>query len=136
MTAQRRPLEATLTPDCVTKAISDLNSASWCAARAEGCHAATGHFGAGNISNVLRYMGKAAHHLGLMLISPRNSEARVIDLEAGLAAALAREAALRDLLNERDGGNHDADCKALRATGPKLCNCGHDAVVAALAVKP
>jgi len=66
----------------------------------------------------------------------RRAELRLSEIVLQRDAALAREASLRDLLNERDGGNHDADCKALRATGPKLCNCGHDAVVAALAVKP
>jgi len=98
MTAQRRPKPTTITRIGVTNAIWSLSGATWFAARAEGCHAATGHFGANNIPNVIRCVGEAAHHLGLMLISPRNSEARVIDLEAGLAAALAREDALRAAL--------------------------------------
>ena len=39
-------------------------------------------------------------------------------------------AELRKVLTERDGGSHDADCKALHHWGPaKPCNCGHDEVV-------
>lgn len=53
---------------------------------------------------------------------------------AELAAANAREAGLRALLINRDGGSHDEDCKARRyANSDGLCNCGHDEVVAALA---
>ena len=55
-------------------------------------------------------------------------------LAAELAAANAREAGLRALLINRDGGSHDEDCKARRyANSDGLCNCGHDGVVAALA---
>ena len=100
MTAQRRPKPTTITRIGVTNAIRYLSAATSFAARAEGCHDATGHFGANNIPEVIRCVDQAAHQLGLMLINPGIRDIRVTDLEAGLAAAHAREAALRGLLFE------------------------------------
>ncbi len=45
-----------------------------------------------------------------------------------------RERVLVGALINRDGGSHDEDCKARRyGNSDRLCNCGHDEVVAALA---
>jgi len=79
VTAQNEPLEATITLTGVTNAIRCLSAATRYAARAEGCHAAIERFGLGNIPEVIRSMREAARHLGLALIDPSNSEARVID---------------------------------------------------------
>ena len=38
---------------------------------------------------------------------------------------------LRELLRERDGDTHDADCK-INNPAIKRCNCGHDEVMALL----
>jgi hypothetical protein len=46
----------------------------------------------------------------------------------------AENAKLRELLAERDGGTHDADCKINRPA-IKRCNCGHDEVMTALGGK-
>ena len=73
----------------------------------------------------------AAPDLARALLDARAERDR---LAAELAAANAREAGLRALLINRDGGSHDEDCKARRyANSDGLCNCGHDEVVAALA---
>lgn len=118
MTAHGGPLKATLTRADLAGAIRCLTSVIVSAARAEGCHAATGHFGAGNISNIVRYMGEASRHLGLAPMDPAD----------GLAAALAREAALREALTfyapfERNGtrffGGDDGGKRALAALAVK-----------------
>ena len=61
--------------------------------------------------------------------------ARIAELEAEnnkwlrLAQEFEREnETLRELLIERDGGTHDADCK-VHNPGIKRCNCGHAEVV-------
>ena len=48
-----------------------------------------------------------------------------------IAELEAENKALLELLIERDGGTHDADCK-IHNPGIKRCNCGHDDVEALL----
>lgn len=62
-----------------------------------------------------------------------------IDLRDRIQSALQEHEAqaatietLRDLLRQRDGGAHDADCKYLRGNGSQRCNCMHFEVLEAL----
>lgn len=75
-------------------------------------------------------------------LSRRNESERVLvgmtlELEvftAEVARLRDRERVLVGALINRDGGSHDEDCKARRyGNSDRLCNCGHDEVVAALA---
>jgi len=135
MTAQGGPPEATLTRIGVTNAIRYLSAATSFAAMAEGCHDATGHFGANNIPNVIRYVDQAAHQLGLMLINPGIRDIRVMDLEAGLAAAHAREAALMAALQSilEHCGNEGV---ARSTVAERVIERVEDTALSALAVKP
>ena len=49
--------------------------------------------------------------------------------KAELADCKAHIKELEDMLRERDGGTHDADCKAIRWNDESMCNCGHNDVV-------
>lgn len=46
-------------------------------------------------------------------------------IEQQLLEANARVARLAKCLSERDGGTHDADCKAETFHDTSRCNCGH-----------
>ena len=64
-------------------------------------------------------------------------EAERDTLAAEVARLRDRERVLVGALINRDGGSHDEDCKARRyGNSDRLCNCGHDEVVAALASAP
>ena len=74
-------------------------------------------------------------------LSRRNESERVlVGMTLELEVFTAEVARLRDrdrvlvvALINRDGGSHDEDCKARRyGNSDRLCNCGHDEVVAAL----
>ena len=60
------------------------------------------------------------------------------EAEKARADALAQEVSeLQEALRERDGGAHDADCRALRpAPHARPCNCGHDRAVYVLGATP
>ncbi|MGA0540688.1 hypothetical protein [Neotabrizicola sp. VNH66] len=63
------------------------------------------------------------------------TEYRRADLPPTLEQALALPeiAALVEVAKERDGGGHDEDCRIHRKyREPVHCNCGHDALQAAL----
>jgi len=83
----------------------------------------------------MRCVDQAARHLGLALIDPSNSEARVIDLEAGLAAANAREAALMAALQSilEHCGNEGV---ARSAVAERVIERVEDTAREALEVKP
>jgi len=74
-----------ISPGAVTIAVTHLHAAAHHAAKADGCHEATGKFGDHNLPNAIHSLRKAADTLELVVIDMSSFETAIQQLRAAAA---------------------------------------------------